>query len=210
MAYAALDVTFNFNRQPVTAYAYDCLDSTCGSVGTFSGSFQTSNPTSNGAITIRFPDSPATPYKYALYFVSPGYRPMVYRPNAHSNGDPAVYTHSEQIDFSKVSTCRAQVSKFSVVNNIKPNIPVVVDISASLDANTGSAFRMIDQNVAYVPDEIKQDYMSADTDVKLQIYKDGTMIDEQKQSLAIYADQSTRAEFTYIPRSDGTTTSVVE
>ncbi|MFC1774770.1 Ig-like domain-containing protein, partial [Nanoarchaeota archaeon] len=214
-AFAVLDVTYKFNQNDVTIYAYDCLDSSCSQTQAFSGEFTNGNTTTNGEVVVRFPSTKATPYDYALFFVSPGYRPYELLVSAHSNGDNNVYTANHDIEFAKIAMCRAQVSEFSVLNNIKPNIPVVVDISASLDSTTQSAFRKVDNGIGFIPQEIIDQFYSADTKVTLQIYKDGQLIDTITQEFTaengnpIFADNSKRVEFTYLPRNTGSFSAVV-
>src|SRR3989338_6714048 len=73
---AFVDVTYHFNIPNVEVAAYDILNSGGSAVAPFSGSFLAGTTTTNSTITIRFPDTLATPFGYALYYVSSGYVPL--------------------------------------------------------------------------------------------------------------------------------------
>jgi len=166
---ATADVTYTFSRNNVDVKIYNCADSDCASVTGWSWT----GSTTNGQITIPFPAALQSPYYgYAMYFVSSGYIPKEGKATWHctsgnqcsgdgNNGDPLV--------FNKIAMCRGVVDSFSVTNYASPELPLIVDMLAELDADVHSAFRPAFPLVEYVPPSLKDRYYSADTRLDLEI-----------------------------------------
>lgn len=212
VAFAAVDVTFNGvsgneRVNDFSMYAFDCLDASCSQVRDFSGVMLNGSTTTQGSLGVRFPDSMATPFGYALFATDrlQNFRPMELGPAiVHSNGNSFVFESTDTIEFSKIANCRALVHDMSVVNTARPNIPLVVAMDASLSAETVSAFRKVNTGIGFVPDAIR-DWYSAQTEVVLEIVDEstGTVLHQDRRSLNLYADTAQRVEFSYTPRNDG-------
>ncbi|MBD3318836.1 hypothetical protein GF342_02915 [Candidatus Woesearchaeota archaeon] len=209
LAFAAVDVTFHGTSasgqvNEFDVYIYDCLDSSCTQYRDFSGVMLNGTSTTRGELTVRFPDSLATPYGYALFAVADEmYRPMEYKSVVHSNGQATLYRHDFDIEFSQITNCRSLVHDFSVLNDAKPNIPVVMQLDASLDAQTVSAFKKVDTGIGFVPGFLDLWY-SAETEVTLTIVdENGGVVHEEQRDLDLYADERERVQFTWTPRQDG-------
>ncbi len=224
LAYAAVDVEyiFRYSDSPgvnvsVNSTVYNCLDVECGQVSAFSGTI-TKGPYSNdSSVIFRYPDSLATPFGYAEFFVSPGYLPKVGKHNWHTFGQGGVAYTNETNTFNKMPhTCMAQVSSLQLSNSVEPNKPLNVSVRAGLDTETSSAFRFTDNEVAYVPPQFIQEYYGADTIIMFEVINSsGSIIHTQEkfftaeQNTSIIADTETSVEFVYVPAQNGNFTAQV-
>jgi len=209
IVHASADVTYNFNQNNVNASVYNCLDSACNQVGTFGGSIRDGPNVTDGTLTIRYPDTLNT-HGYGAFFVSKGYRPLEIRATWHTNGNTGIASTSVNYEFTKYPiTCRAVVSQLTFVNELQPNVPLVVNMSAKLDAQTASAFQLTNNEVGYVPPEFKQEYYGADTIVKMEVLQSGSVVHSQQQEFSavkgnsLIADSTVPVQFTYLPTSTG-------
>ena len=203
-ANALVDLNLNFdNAQNVKVEAFNCANEDCSSVTPFTGSFPNGDTTTNGQLTIRFPSTLASENGYALYAVSPGFLPKVNKATLHSNGDSTIYQLSSSLSFEKAPVCRSSVSEFSVTNDAKPYIPLVIQTDSSLDSTASSAFGLANGPVKYVPSDLA-DYFSALTNVALTIRDDfGNEINKQSVNLNLKADESQRIQFQWTPEQSG-------
>lgn len=213
-AYA--DINYNFNVNNVVVEAYDCLDSTCDSVGPFSGSFPNGQTTTNGKLTVIYPSSLATPHGYAVFYFADSMLPMEGLATWHTYGDNNHYDADYNIYFNQKDRCHSTIDTFTVTNDLYANEPLMINVDASLDATTYSAFQETSNGVGYVPEEYKDEFYSADTIVTLTIRNStGTVVNLQTKEFTaangnpLYMDSSERAEFTWTPTADGTYTATV-
>lgn len=208
IAQASAFVDFNVNAdnaQNVKFEAFNCLSEDCSSVAPFSGSFPNGAETSNGNVVIRFPSSLATQYGYAVYAVSAGYLPKVGKATFHSNGNNGIFSTTSTLHFEKAPVCRSAIGEFSVANNAKPHIPLVISVDSSLDATASSAFGLANSPVKYIPSNI-EDYFSASSNVVLTITNiafAGEEVYRQAVNLNLKADASQRIEFSWTPGKSG-------
>ncbi|MBI2564803.1 hypothetical protein HYV79_02330 [Candidatus Woesearchaeota archaeon] len=203
-ANALVDV--NYKLQPTNnaqALAFNCLDTSCSQVAQFGGSFPNGQFTANGELTVRFP-STLQQNGYALYFVAQGFLPSAWHATWNSQGDSSIYTTSFPITLEKASVCRSKVDSLRVVNDVAPNVPLLIQTSTSLDANTESAFALDPSNpVKYVPQELA-DYYSAKTRVVTQVVDvSGNVVFSETKDVNVLADQSVPVEFTWTPVDTG-------
>lgn len=211
-ANAVAEITYKYNVNDVTVEAFNCLDASCTNVGPFSGTLPDSNVTTNGQLRVFYPTDLATPNGYVVFHFSKGTVPIVSRAMWEGNG---VAEKPEEVSFSKIKTCRSVVDTFSVTNDAKPNIPLVFNVSSSLDATTRSAFKL--NNLAgFVPDSYSQDFFSSDVKVALLITDSTGLVVNQEvkefkaaNGTAIRADQSVRTEFSWTPDKSGRFTATV-
>jgi len=215
-AFAYVDVTYHFNVPNVEVSAYNINNAAGSSVSGFSGSFPNGMSTTNGQLTIRFPDSLATQYGYAVYYVSPGYVPLEAIATWHSGGNPQAFQQDFNLQFNKIGECRSVIDEFTVVNTAQPNVPVIINMDAALDANLRSAFSLTDNNLEYIPPQYRDEYYSADIEVVLTVYNSGNaLVSEQRQNFTLFADETQPVSFTWTPTFNGqyravVTTSVVD
>lgn len=210
-ALATARITYTFNIPAVQAEAYNCLDSHCDTVAAFSGTFPSGTSTATGSLRIDFPTNLAVPNGYAVYYFTPGYVPMEYRANWYGNG-----ATSFPITFGQIAACRSVIDSFTVTNDARADVPLVITTSASLDANTRSAFTLIDNNLGYVPPARAQEYYSADVRVRLVIRDaSGAIVNQQERNFtaatgeALFADTSRLVQFSWTPTVSSNYTATV-
>lgn len=212
-ASAVVDVNFDFKDaaagrvNTVRALAFNCLDSSCSSVEQFSGEFPDGTQTANGSLMIKFP-STLSPNGYAVFFVSSGFSPKEGRATFHSSGDSRVFSTNFDIQFNRIANCRALVDNVTVLNVATPNVPVIIDTRASLDAQTHSAFALNNNEVAFVPEELKGEFYSADVRVTLVVRDSaGNVVDRQVTEFiggnSLFAGESKPVRFEFTPRQAG-------
>ena len=211
-ASAAVEVTYTFNANNVQLEAHDCTDNQCnGVIGQSSLQFPDGKSTSNGQLRVVFPDSLATPFGYALYYVSDGYLPVEGKATWHSFGQPGLAKTSFPVTFEKKASCTALVDNFAVTNDVTANVPLVIRSKASLDASTHSAFSLTNNGIAPVPPQFRDNYYSADTEVHLTIFdSQGNTVQQfpaqvfsQQNGNPLFASETRDVEFTWIPTIPG-------
>lgn len=208
-AYSLADITFTGNANNFKTLAYDCTDNTCAAVKQFSGSFPNGQSTTNGKLTIRFPSTLASENGYALFFVSEGMVPLEFKSTIHTFGNDNIFTREFPITFNKVPVCRSFIQNFQILNTAQPNVPLIINVGAKLDAETYSAFKKINKVITHTPQELIQTYYSADTRVTLEIKKDSTIVNKQtkeftaKDSTSLFADMLVNVDFSYTPQTSG-------
>ncbi|MBI4145199.1 hypothetical protein HY493_03260 [Candidatus Woesearchaeota archaeon] len=201
---AYVDVTYQFNAQNVEIAAYDILNSDGSEVGPFSGELLDGDSTTDGEITIRFPDSLATDYGYAVYYVSPGYVPLEAIATWHSYGDSAAYYQDYGLNFYKLNDCRAVIDEFTVTNTAYPNVPIVINMETGLDATMLSAFSLTDNQLEYIPPQFIEEYYSAEIEVTLRIYNSAdSLVYTETQEFNVFAGDYQAVSFTWIPGMEG-------
>jgi len=206
-ASAFVDVTYHYNENNVDVMAYNCLDASCSTVSPW---FETS--TTNGEVTVIFPSDEST-HGYALFHTTPGNVPIESRATWHSYGDDTHYFVDHNINFYQINSCHATIDSFTVTNDLYPHVPLIIDMDSNLDATTYSAFFLTNNDVAYVPEVLKDVYYSADTMVWVDIYnsEDELVYTDSDSFTAaggdpIYADDSMNIHFEWIPEEVGTYT----
>ncbi|MFH1317264.1 MAG: tandem-95 repeat protein, partial [Candidatus Woesearchaeota archaeon] len=212
--FAVADITFNFNVNNVESKFYTCLDINCDTVS--SSPFSYSGSTSNGHMLISFPSCLLSPFGYAGYFIVPatnpadtGYIPIEGIATFHTFCNPGHASGSVDIDFDRVANCASTIDEFTITNDLYANEPLQVNVSASLDAATHSAFQDAHNNVGYIPLAYRDIYYSADTTVSLTIKKDGQVVNQQMTYFdaahgnPIFMDEVKDVEYSWVPAEDG-------
>lgn len=215
-ANAAVDVLYTFNQNSVKVLAFDCLNSNCSSVGPFSGAIIKGPIASDGKIILRYPNSLASEFGYAEFFVSSGFRPLVGRHNWHTFGIAGITNTSQSANFSKMpNVCKAPVSNSNSINTAQPNLPLSIGATAFLDALTSSAFRNANSGVQYIPAELLQEFWGADTTILLEILNGSTVIHSQEKNFtainnnSLISNSSMPVNFTFVPQSNGNFTAKI-
>ena len=206
---ADADITFIVDKDNARAWAYPCLDSNCESVG----GLIDSDITYNGRIYLSFPAQMPTIYGYAIYFVSEGYLPIEGAYNINCDPGDSYCAGSAVVGtpFIKAPICRSVIDSFSVTNYAAPHLPLVVDMTAAMDADAHSAFSAGFDEVLYIPEFLKDKYYSADTRVVLTVENidSGEVVDTQTTLLTetngnpIYVDSSEEVYYEWTPTEAG-------
>ncbi|MAF34291.1 hypothetical protein CMO91_00425 [Candidatus Woesearchaeota archaeon] len=204
---AIADITYEFNVNNIEVEAYDCLDAKCKNVRGFSGSFPNGQTTNNGKLLVRYPSTLATQYGYAMYYFSPNYLVFEGKATWHTFGDGGTATAKAPVTMTRKAVCRAQIDNFEVINDAYANVPVVIDVAASMDADTHSAFGLVNNNIDYIPPHRKAQYYSVDTEVTLIVEdpnnRESRQVKTYNGNNAIFADTKVKTKFTYTPTKTG-------
>lgn len=202
-ASAAVDVTYNYNQNNVNVEAYNCADSLCKQIKTFGGTL-TNTQITQGKTTVSYPTQ-LQDFGYAVFHFSKGFLPKETRTDFRGTG-----ALTEDVTFSKVKVCRSVIDTFTVTNDAKANVPLSINVAASLDANTNSAFTFVQNTIEFVPQDKINDYYSTDIKARLTITSSsGATVNQQTQEFTtangnpIKADESRKIEFTWTPSQDG-------
>ncbi len=188
----------------VRVIGYECLDTACSAVGNKLWDLNSGN---SDTVIINYPTNlPASGY-YALYF----YKDNEYIPweiKAFWYGSTSTVQTSEAY-LSRKQSCRAPIDHFSVLNDVQPNIPLVIGVEARLDAATYAAIHAAGP-VEYVPSELRDIY-SVKTKVRLKIYdkKPNNLVKETYKIVDMPYSDSARVEFSWTPTEAGDYTAVV-
>jgi hypothetical protein len=192
----------SYTNTPITGSfveGYVCADASCSAVsGAIPG---WTNPTgiAGSSVTLNYPTNLANPNGYIVFFYKPGYRTYEVKADWSGTGDAGTYDNY----LSKMSSCHSPIDTFSVLNDVQPNVPLVIQIEGSFDATAYSAIQDTDPN-AYIPPALANDYFSVETTVTLNIYdSDGDLANTQTQTVFIPYSGSYRAEFTWTPTVKG-------
>ncbi len=202
-ASATVDVTYNYDQNNVKVEAYNCADALCKQVKTFSGTLNppTINKTTS---TVSYPTQ-LQDFGYSVFHFSKGFLPKVTRTDFSGTGKL-----TEDITFNKVKVCRSVIDTFTATNDAKANVPLAINVAASLDANTNSAFTFTQNTVEFVPQDKINDYYSTDVRVTLTIKdSNGATANQQTKDFTaangnpIKADESKKIEFEWTPAQNG-------
>ena len=191
---------------PVTGFnvvGYVCLDSTCSTV---SNEIFNVNSGSSDRIQLTYPTILQSQFGYAVYYNKDGYIPWEQNPNwaGTDSSDPqGPFTRF----LSKKTSCAAPIDTFETINDVQPNVPIIVTLDASLDATTYAAIQSSGP-LDYVPTQLASHY-SVNTAVTLVITDaDGNVVFTQTQSVTIPYSGSQRVEFTWTPTDAGDYTAI--
>jgi hypothetical protein len=164
----------------------------------------TENSGSSDVVQITYPTNLPSSGYYAVFFYKEGYIP--YEVKAYWHGSSGARSSTAYL--SKKDVARAPIDNFNVVNEVQPNVPVVMAIDASLDGHAYSALHNAGP-VNYVPSQLVQ-YYSVETRVTLRVYdEDEDVVYETERVVDIPYSGSTRVEFSWTPEDDGDYRAVV-
>ncbi|MCK4968857.1 MAG: hypothetical protein KAS12_07415, partial [Candidatus Aenigmarchaeota archaeon] len=204
------DSNYIETNNPVTnvnAIGFICADATCSTVSGTLWNGQTFNSGSNDYIIFDFPtaDINVDTYGYGLYIYKDGYiaweqNPKWWGIDIDTPENPAgPYTKY----LSQKELCIAPIDNFVVLNDAQENIPLVINVGASLDATTRSALEAAGP-LNYVPPTILDQY-SVETTITMTVYNssDDVVYTDSSIELIPYSE-SKNVEFTWTPTVNGT------
>lgn len=199
--------------QNVSAIGFLCNDISCNPPNSslWNGEIQSSEPDSS-EIVLEYPALLEQNKGYGVVFYKPEYIAWEQGNITYAGtklGEKNNPTSSDTVYLTKARMCRAQIDSFSIANDPRPNIPLVVNISASLDAITRAALNHAGP-LDYIPPQLKDDYYSLKTNVRLEIfYSDAThALDEAKDLLIEFSGQET-VSFNWTPDKADDYTAVI-
>jgi hypothetical protein len=198
---------------PITAYnaiGYVCASANCATVGNslWGGSVLSSGYSGRGNYMLStFPTTLQSQYGYGIYFYKPGYITWEQNPGFWGTdaSDPA---GPYSVYITRKQTCYSPIANFQVTNAVQPNIPVVMDVQANLDATSYSAF-VHHGPLSFTPSQLVSDYYSVKTKIMLKIYRDGILVHTASKDANIGFSGSVNVQFTWTPTDYGTYKAVV-
>ncbi|MBW2982373.1 hypothetical protein KY343_05820 [Candidatus Woesearchaeota archaeon] len=197
------DISYTTN--PVTnvnVIGYACADENCNDIT--GAALWDLNSGSSDVIQITYPtDLPASGY-YAVFFYKEGYIPYEIRSWWHGTAG----VQSSTAYLSKKDVGRAPIDSFNVLNEVQPNIPLVMEIDAALDGATYAALHEAGP-VGYTPSELIQHY-SVETRITLKVYdEDESVVYEEEGTIDIPYSGSAKVNFIWTPEESGDYRAVV-
>ena len=194
----------SYSNTPVTGVGvigYACADSNCNYV--VGAPIWDTNSGSSDSIQVVYPANLPSSGYYAVYFYKEGYIP--YEIKAFWYGSGSVQSTAY---LSRKDVGRAPIDNFEVINEVQPNVPVVMAIDASLDSQAYSALHNAGP-VGYVPSQLVQHY-SVETRITLRVYdEDEDVVYETERIVDIPYSGSTSVEFSWTPEDEGDYRAVV-
>ncbi|MDO8740508.1 MAG: PKD domain-containing protein [Candidatus Woesearchaeota archaeon] len=186
----------------VNAIGFVCADSSCSSTSGTLWSGQVQNSGTSDSMQLTYPTTLQSTYGYGIYYYKPGYITWENKADwwGTTSSDPqGPYTRY----LSKKQDCYSPIDTFSVTNDAQANIPLVINVSASLDATTYAAIHNAGP-LEYTPPSLLNDYYSVATRVILTIYDSaGSIVNQQTQDILIPFSGSQRVQFTWTPTISG-------
>ena len=181
----------------VSAIGFVCADATCSQVSGQIFGGQTLNSGSTNTLQTSFPTQAQYSGNngYAVFYYKDGYITYENNPTYFGSGTVA---GTITRPLTKIQTCSAPIDTFSVINDVYPNQPIMVDISASADATVRNIFS---QNgpIGYVPPSI-----AALNNLQVQVTLDimnsaGQVVSTQVQNVTLQPSGSVQVQFAYTP-----------
>lgn len=202
----SLTVTNN-SIDNVNVIGFVCADSSCSAVSNslWNGAVLNSGNASN--ITLTYPTSLQSNNGYAVYYFKDGFIPWESNPNwwGTSSSDPQ---GPYEVVLSKKDVCSAHIDSFNMLNNVQPNIPLVISIDAGLDASTYAAIQN-GGDLDYIPPSIEH-YYSVETKISLRIYNSSNaIVEEQIKTVNIPYSGASTIEFNWTPTIQGDYSAVI-
>src|SRR3989338_8810551 len=191
----------NISLNNVRGLVYVCKDDNCNEVDlTNNGRFDQNSGNTN-KISIEFLGT-RNPTRYAEYFYKKGYLPLETTVSDYGTGHEVSYDNN----FGKLNYCSSHIDNFYVVNEVRPNEPLQIDVQASLGADTYSAFSRPNKRPYFIPPDqsIRDEYYSAKTQLNLRIInQDNRLVFEQNKLLNLYLDEKESVQFSWTPTIPG-------
>ncbi|VVB60002.1 Uncharacterised protein [uncultured archaeon] len=202
---------------PVTgasAIGFLCSSANCSTVSSgldiSSGSLaDVSNPPvlsagSSSNMNITYPTTLQSSFGYGVYIYKDGYIPYEVKANWSGSGTASARTYY----LAKKKSCTAPIMNFTVLNDVYKNIPLVIDMNATLDADTFAAIKSAGP-LEYAPPLLDPHY-SVNTSVTLVIKNgNGDMVNTNTTYMLIPYSGSKHVRFIWTPTTEGTYTASV-
>ena len=204
---ATIDINgiVTYTNTPITnvsAIGYVCTNGDCSTIGNtlWGGAAINSGALDNMQLT--YPTTLQNANGYGVYYYTPDYITWESNPNwwGTTETDPQ---GPYNVYVGKKEGCHAPIDTFTVVNDVQPNVPLVIGIDASLDSTTYAAIRQAGP-LDYIPPNLANQYYSVDTRITLEIYDwNDNLVETQVQDTVISFSGSVRVEFTWTPTISG-------
>ncbi|MBW2977993.1 hypothetical protein KY331_04065 [Candidatus Woesearchaeota archaeon] len=181
----------------VSVIGFVCSNADCSNVTDVLWNGSVLNSGTNSSIQLEYPTTLQSSHGYGVYYFKDGYIPWEQNPNwwgTSSNDPQGPY---ERV-LSKKDICAAQIDSFIIANNVQPNIPLVINVEASLDASAHAAIQHAGP-LTYVPPQL-EDHYSVKTAINLKVYDWlNNVVEEQTKIVNVTYGGTARVEFSWTP-----------
>ncbi|NOR85352.1 hypothetical protein GQ473_04480, partial [archaeon] len=191
----------------VNAIGFICADDTCSTVSGILWGGQTLNSGSNDYIVFDFPtaDSSVETYGYGLYIYKDGY--IAWEQSSYWWGTSTDTPENPEGPYTKYlgkkELCIAPIENLTVLNDAQENVPLIINIDASLDATTHAAIEAAGP-LDYVPSIIADQY-AVETTIVMTVYNSSNDVVYTDSSVELIPySGSANVEFTWTPTITGT------
>ena len=150
-------------------------------------------------VNVIYPTTRQSTYGYGIYFYKDGFIP--YEGNVTLQGTYTANTITNYL--TKKELCIAPIENLTVLNDAQANVPLIINVDASLDATTHAAIEAAGP-LDYVPSIIADQY-AVETTIVMTVYNssDDVVYTDTMVELIPYSG-SANVEFTWTPTIDGT------
>ena len=184
----------------VDVIGFVCGDAACNTITDVLWNGAVLNSGTSSSIQLTYPET-APAYSWGVYYFKQGYIPVESNPTwwgTNLNDPQGPY----DVILAKKDICRAPIDSLNVANEVQPNIPLVINVGAGLDAATHSAIQSAGP-LAYIPPGF-QDYYSVKTNISLKIYDSlNNTVEEQTQIIDIPYSGAISTNFSWTPAVPG-------
>lgn len=148
----------------------------------------------------------STPQDYMAVFFKQCYRPLT----GVTYGDWGTgQTYSYNVVLQKAKNCHSPIYSYNVLNSVYANEPLQINIMATLDATTSSAFKRTGFPPLFTPVGYET-YFSAETRITLEIRNSfGVLVNNQVQNIDIPVDTNMPVHFEWTPTIAGNYTASI-
>ncbi len=189
----------------VQAMGFVCMNADCSQVGQRIFNEQTLHSHGTNRIQTFFPNTPLyqSDYGYGVVYFKDGYIPYAQRIRAENpRGGDTTVSQVQNVYLSQLQMCRSVIDTFSVVNEVHPNQPLMIDVQASLDSTVHSPIAFAGP-INYRPAELQRQYQ-VKTQIVLEILDaQGNVVNTQTKDVYVDFSGSKQVQFSYTPTHTG-------
>ncbi len=154
-------------------------------------------------LTLVYPTTLQSSYGYGVYVFKDDYIPWGFTAD-YWGTNPADPQGPFDNFPSRKESCFAPIVNFTVLNDVYKNLPLIVDVNATLDADTFSAIRSAGP-LDYAPPQLLDQYYSVNTSVTLVIRNSNNdIVHTNTTYMLIPYSSSKHIRFTWTPAVEGT------
>lgn len=159
------------------------------------------NSGSSDQVNIVYPTTLQSAYGYGIYVYKDGYIPFESLSTLAGNNPEPEYTNY----LSKKKSCSAPIENFTMLNDVSANLPLIMDVNASLDADTQSALKFTpDRILGYLPPTLISHY-AVNTSITLKITNStGQIVLTNTTYAMINYSGTAHIRFNWTPEINGT------
>ncbi len=185
----------------VNVVGYSCLDERCKTLGEHIFNPGVLNSRNNTFIQLVFPTELMSKFGYGVYYYKDGYIAWEQNPNWFGT-DSRDSQGSFNIYLTKKEVCNSFVTNLSVDNEAKPYLPLAIQVTSGISAETNSGISNAGPLEA-IPSEAISSYQ-ARQQVRLRIFdENNNLIYEKINNTILNFGGNKSFNFEYVPNKTG-------